>query len=109
MTAGRVLPPVSAATATPAMRQAAQRFEAQALGALLQPTFATLHADRGTFGGGSAEATWRPMLVDAYAEGWAKQGGIGLADAVLREMLRTQSADPRAAHASSTTPGGDSP
>ncbi|UFN48827.1 rod-binding protein [Roseomonas sp. OT10] len=108
MTTARILPPVSTAAATPAMRQAAERFEAQALGALLQPAFATLHADRGAFGGGHAEATWRPMLVDAYAQGWARQGGIGLADAVLREMLRTQSAAP-GAHASSTTTGGDSP
>ncbi|ATR20805.1 Chemotactic signal-response protein cheL [Roseomonas mucosa] len=88
-----------------AMREAARKFEAQALGALLQPAFATVSG--GSFGGGAAEGQWRPMLVDAYAEAWSRQGGIGLAASVLQEMLRAQSANASAnASASASSSAG---
>ena len=81
------------AAAPPALRRAAQAFEAQALGQLLQPIFATLQSSRSSFGGGAAEAQWQPMLVDAMAGAATRSGkGLGLADTVLREMLRWQSA-----------------
>ncbi|WP_376092471.1 rod-binding protein [Roseomonas sp. CCTCC AB2023176] len=70
------------------MRDAAQRFEAQMLGALLQPVFG--EAPKGLVSGGTAEAQWRPMLIENYARGWAARGGIGIASAVLSEMMRTQ-------------------
>ncbi|MBL6454079.1 rod-binding protein [Belnapia sp. T6] len=77
--------------APPALRRAAQAFEAQALGQMLQPLFATLPAGR--FGGGAAEAQWQPMLVNEMAAAASRAGrGLGLGDAVLREMLRWQSA-----------------
>ncbi|MEO3474491.1 rod-binding protein [Roseomonas sp. CAU 1739] len=72
-----------------AQRQAARDFEAQAMAMLLQPIFATVDTSRSRFGGGAAEAQWRPMLVDAYAAAAVRSGhGIGLADAVLRELQR---------------------
>jgi flagellar protein FlgJ len=74
----------------PALRRAAQEFEGQALGALLAPMFEG-DSTRGPFGGGAAEAQWRPMLVDAIARDLSRAGGLGLADAVLREMIRLQS------------------
>jgi peptidoglycan hydrolase FlgJ len=73
-----------------ALRQAAQAFEAQALGQLLKPIFATVDAARGPFGGGAAEDQWRPMLVEAYAGAVSRAGGLGIADAVYRELLRAQ-------------------
>lgn len=94
MTPNITLPGTSAAAtaaATPAMRRAAQEFEAQALSQLLAPAFATVDPSRGTFGGGAAEAQWRPLLLDAMAGAAARGGrGIGLADAVLRSMLQRQ-------------------
>ena len=84
------------AAAPPALRRAAQAFEAQALGQLLQPIFATLQPGTSAFGGGMAEAQWQPMLVDAVAKSISSAGrGLGLADAVLHEMLRWQSASAR--------------
>ena len=81
------------AAAPPALRRAAQAFEAQALGQMLQPVFATLNPGKSGFGGGMAEAQWQPMLVDAMAQAAVRAGrGLGLADAVLNEMLRWQSA-----------------
>jgi peptidoglycan hydrolase FlgJ len=92
-----------AATAPPRLRQAAQAFEAQALSQLLAPAFATVGG--GTFGGGAAEAQWRPMLLDAMAGAAARSGrGVGIADLVLREMLRLQSAA-----ADTQTPDPESP
>jgi flagellar protein FlgJ len=90
------------AAAPAALRRAAQAFEAQALGQLLQPIFATLQSSRSAFGGGAAEAQWQPMLVDAMAGAATRSGkGLGLADTVLREMLRWQSAG---AHPENPTP-----
>jgi flagellar protein FlgJ len=94
--------PVSPALRTPLhgapqsperMRQAARDFEAQVLGQLLQPAFATVDMSKSAFGGGSAEGQWRPMLVDAFAASAARAGrGIGLGEMVLRHMLRVQEA-----------------
>ncbi|PWC28373.1 chemotaxis protein chel [Pseudoroseomonas aestuarii] len=72
-----------------AQRRAAEAFEAQVLGALLQPMFETLATD-GPFGGGNAEAQWRPMLVEQFGRAMAKAGGVGLGAAVLAEMQRLQ-------------------
>jgi Rod binding domain-containing protein len=80
-----------AAPTLAATRAAAQKFEAQALGSLLAPMFETL-STKGPFGGGSAEAMWRPMLVSEFGRVMAEAGGIGLADAVLRTMLAAQEA-----------------
>ncbi len=81
-------------SAAPAkLRRAAQDFEAQALSQLLQPAFTAADMSRSSFGGGAAEAQWRPMLLDAMAGVAARSGrGVGIAEMVLREMLRWQSA-----------------
>lgn len=80
-------PPARTPNNPAALRRAAQAFEAQALGALLQPMFQGLDT-KGPFGGGAAEAQWRPMMVDAIAKDMARVGGLGLGDAVLRELTR---------------------
>lgn len=96
--AARVLPPapVRPEGMAPAryekLARTARDFEAQAFGQMLQPVFATLRPGQGLFGGGSAEAQWQGLLVDAYAKVAARAGGVGLAQPVLREMLRMQAA-----------------
>ncbi len=70
--------------------KAARDFEAMALGALLKPMFETVDLSKGPMGGGDAESTWRPMLVDEIARGIAEKGGLGLAAPVFRQMLRMQ-------------------
>ena len=74
------------------VRQSAQNFEAMAIGQLLQPMFNTVDTSKGMFGGGVGETTWKPMMVDEMAKAMAKNGGIGIADAVFKEMLRMQAA-----------------
>jgi flagellar protein FlgJ len=93
------------AAAPPRLREAARAFEAQAFAALLKPAFATADPSRGRFGGGAAEATWQPMFVDAIAQAATRSGqGLGLGDAILREMLRRQGDTPAAAPTPEETP-----
>lgn len=65
-------------------------FEALAIGQLLGPMFDTVDTAHGAFGGGSAEAAWKPMLVDAIAQQAAARGGFGFAGPVLRVLLQAQ-------------------
>jgi flagellar protein FlgJ len=78
------------AAQTAKLWQAAQDFEAMAIGQLLQPMFATIVVKNAAFGGGEAEEAWRPMLVDAIGRQMAAHGGIGLAAPVFNAMLRAQ-------------------
>ena len=99
MTAPALIPPIARSVALPPppqagatdlkLRQASRDFEAHVLGALLQPMFEGLGQD-GLFGGGSAEAQWRPMLVAEYGRTIARAGGLGLADSVLATLQRMQ-------------------
>jgi len=73
-------------------RQAAEAFEAMAIGQLLRPMFDTVDSAHGLFGGGAGEAAWTPMLVDQIARQMAAQGGLGLRAPILAEMLRMQEA-----------------
>lgn len=82
--------------------QAAQDFEAMALGQLLAPIFATVDRSGGAFGGGAAEETWRPMLSQEMGKHMARHGGIGLAVPVFQQMLRMQEAADQARHAATT-------
>jgi Rod binding domain-containing protein len=79
--------------ATPQQRarfsETAEKFEAQMISLMLKPMFDTLSAD-GPFGGGQAEGTYRSFLVDAVGKQIARAGGIGMAQPVMREMLRLQ-------------------
>lgn len=101
----RALRAPGAAAGEAAQRRAARDFEAQAMGLLLQPIFATVDTSRSRFGGGAAEAQWRPMLVDAYAAAAVRAGaGIGLADFVLREMQRIRGAEATTPNTGDTGP-----
>lgn len=77
-------------TADPAKaRQVAEDFEAFVLGQMLQPMFAELGAEA-PFGGGMGEKMWRSMQVDEFGKAIARNGGIGIADAVMGHMLKIQ-------------------
>jgi peptidoglycan hydrolase FlgJ len=72
-----------------ATAKAAVDFEAQYLSQMLAPMFENMGAD-GPFGGGLGEEVWRSMQVNEFGKALANQGGIGLADTVMQEMLRMQ-------------------
>tara|TARA_R110002096_G_scaffold23725_3_gene75430 strand:+ start:710 stop:1042 length:333 start_codon:yes stop_codon:yes gene_type:complete len=72
-----------------AMRQAAEDFEAVFLTQMIKPMFDTLPTD-GMFGGGQAENIYRGLMVEEFGKSLAKNGGIGIADSVYRELLKLQ-------------------
>lgn len=88
---GAPLPLASAAqdNETAALRRAAEEFESVFLSEMLAPMFEGLDTE-GLGGGGMGEEIFRPMLVERYAEAIARAGGVGIADSVMREMMRLQ-------------------
>jgi flagellar protein FlgJ len=70
-------------------RASAEEYESVFLSTMLKQMFTGIET-KGPFHGGSAEETWRGMLIDQYGAQIAKSGGIGIADAVYREMMRIQ-------------------
>ena len=83
------LPTISKDADINKIRKTAEDFEAVFLGQMLKPMFEGIETD-GIFGGGQAEKMYRDLMVDEYGKAIAKSGGIGLADAVMREMLKMQ-------------------
>ena len=67
----------------------AQQFERMFIAEMLAPMFQGLETD-GPFGGGNAESTFRPMLLDQYADAITRGGGVGIAESVLKEILKMQ-------------------
>lgn len=81
--------PATAPRAADAADQQAREFESVLLSTLLKPVFQSL-AEEATFGGGAGEAAWSDLLVDEYAGAIADAGGIGLTEAVRRELIALQ-------------------
>lgn len=75
---------------TETMRRAAQDFESVFLAEILRGLGQGL-TSAGPMSGGDDDP-FGSMLQDEYAKIIARKGGIGIADAVLREMLRARSA-----------------
>lgn len=71
------------------IRAAAEEFEAVFVSEMLRPVFEQLETD-GLFGGGSGERMYRSLLVQEYGRAISRTGGLGVADAVEREMLKLQ-------------------
>jgi Rod binding domain-containing protein len=86
-----VLPDPAKAAASPKerLKGVAREFETVYLNTMLSQMFAGLPTD-GPFHAGQAEETWRGMLVNEYAKGISQRGGVGVADAVYRELIRMQ-------------------
>ena len=72
-------------------RKVAEDFEAFFLAQSMESMFAGIEGDPVT-GGGQSETVYRSLLMQQYAKVAAKSGGIGIADAVQREILRIQEA-----------------
>jgi flagellar protein FlgJ len=78
----------AAASGTPELRRAAEEFE----GVFLSQVLGDLNVSFTTpgVGGSGGESPFASMLRDEYAKIIGRSGGIGVADAVMREMLRAQ-------------------
>lgn len=89
LAAGRSLPNVRRVETLREGKKVAEEFEAVFLGQMLQPMFKNIEAAE-PFGGSPSEKMWRTMQVEEYGKAIAKAGGIGIADAVFREILKAQ-------------------
>jgi Rod binding domain-containing protein len=67
----------------------AHEFEAMFLSQMLESMFKGIKTD-GPFGGGHAEEMMRGFMLQEYGKVMAAGGGIGIADAVKRELLHVQ-------------------
>ncbi len=70
------------------IRATAQDFEAVFLAQMMEQMMG--ETTQSSFGGGPGEQAFSSMLNEEYAKVIAKAGGIGLADALAREMLALQ-------------------
>lgn len=81
-------------TLPPAQQQkiakAASDFESMAINQLLTPIFNTVDQSKSMFGGGEGEAAWKPMMVTAIAKQMTANGGLGLAQPIMQQMIRMQ-------------------
>lgn len=71
------------------MKKLAQEFEAFFLAQAFEPMFADIKPAE-PFGGGPGQDIWRSMQTQEYGKAIAQQGGIGIADQVLEQMIRMQ-------------------
>lgn len=70
-------------------RQTGTEFETMVLSNMLRPMFEGLDTD-GMFGGGNGEEMFRSFYIDAIAQQMVRNGGIGIADQVQKQLLALQ-------------------
>jgi len=90
---GSVKPAQAGAAGAPQNADSAHKtgedFEAFFLSQVFEHMFSGVGNDA-LFGGGQSETIYRSLLLQQYSKVAAKSGGVGLADAVQREILRAQ-------------------
>lgn len=85
------LPQVTRDMSRSQIKQAAEDFESFFLAQMFKPMFDTVETDP-MFGGGPGEDVWKGMMVDQMAKQVAGNGGLGIADDVMKVMIQTQEA-----------------
>lgn len=74
------------------LREQAKELEGVFLNTLMKEMFSSLKTDQASFGGGFGEETWRGMQAEQFADSMAQAGGIGIADAILPDLIAAQEA-----------------
>lgn len=74
------------------IHRTAQDFEQSFLSAMLGSMFQGVGSSDPAFGGGEGEQAFRSFLNDAMAKGVVKHGGVGVSQAVERQLLKMQGA-----------------
>jgi len=74
------------------LHKQAVELEGVFLNTLMKEMFSSIDTGEESFGGGFAEETWRGMQAEQVASSLAEQGGIGLADNLMSDLLRLQEA-----------------
>lgn len=71
-------------------KKVSQDFEGLLVGMMVKSMRSTVKEDKMT-GGGHGEETFRSMLDQEYATAAVKQGGLGLAKVIEKEIIRQES------------------
>lgn len=74
------------------LRQQAEELESIFLNTLMKQMFTSIKTDESAMGGGFAEETWRGMQAEQMSAAVTRAGGIGLADALLPDLIAAQEA-----------------
>lgn len=72
------------------LRRQAEDLEGVFLNTLIKEMFASLETSPDAMGGGFGEETWRSLQAEQMADSVARAGGIGLADALLPDLIAAQ-------------------
>lgn len=71
------------------IESAAKELESIFINTLVEEMFSSLSTEK-PFGGGFAEETYRGLLTNEYSKSIAQSGGVGLADHIMRDLLKLQ-------------------
>jgi len=74
-----------------AAKETAQEFESMFLAQMLGQMSMGIDPDS-AFGGGKGEAAYQSMVSEKYGEAITEMGGLGIADAIYKEILAMQEA-----------------
>ena len=74
------------------VRQQAEEFEGVFLNTLTKQLFSSIKTDESVMGGGFGEDTWRSMQAEQIADTMAQNGGLGIAEQLLPDLLAMQEA-----------------
>jgi Rod binding domain-containing protein len=80
------------ATQIARVRAQAEEFEGVFLNTLTKQMFSSLKTDQSAMGGGFGEETWRSMQSEQLAATMAQNGGLGIAEQILPDLLALQEA-----------------
>ncbi len=85
----RMVEQFQAPMANEQIQRLAEDFEAVFISQMMAPMFKGLETDE-LFGGGPGEDIFRSVLIEEYGKSIARAGGIGLSDAIQRDILKLQ-------------------
>jgi Rod binding domain-containing protein len=88
LAAGKSIAPHATANVA-AAKKAAKQFEGVFVSEFLGAMWDGVSTD-GPFGGGQGESMFRSLMLDEYGKQIAQRGGLGLADAVSRQLIHEQ-------------------
>jgi Rod binding domain-containing protein len=83
------LPPPANARTREQIKKTAHDFEAAFIGQMLNQMFEGVETAK-PFGGGAGEQAFKSFLTEAVSKQMVAAGGLGLADALQRDMLKLQ-------------------
>ena len=74
------------------LRSQAKELEGVFLNTLMKQMFSGIKTDESSFGGGFAEETWRGMQAEQLSNQIAENGGLGIAESLIGDLIAMQEA-----------------